>query len=147
MKALRLGPIVALLTIATVAFAGPLFKNTLVSAYKIPAGSQLDKALKSMSTSCAVCHSSLPNLNKYGADIKAQLRACNNGKDVPYDKVTGAMFKEALQKIEAKDSDGDGVNNVDEVKAGTLPGDPKSKPADTPKPADQPAKPADAPNK
>ena len=30
-------------------------------------------------------------------------------------------------KVEALDSDGDGVKNIDEIKAGTNPGDPASK--------------------
>jgi hypothetical protein len=34
-----------------------------------------------------------------------------------------------LSSIEKLDSDKDGVSNINEIKAGTLPGDPKSKPA------------------
>ena len=48
-------------------------------------------------------------LNAFGKDLK------ETGKPVDY------------SKVEAKDSDGDGVKNVDEIKAGTNPGDAASK--------------------
>jgi len=61
---------------------------------------------------CSTCHTkAMPkkgeaDLNAYGKDL---------GKEMDF---AGA---------EAKDSDGDGVKNVDEIKAGTNPGDPASK--------------------
>ena len=61
---------------------------------------------------CSTCHTkAMPkkgeaDLNAYGKDL---------GKEMDF---AGA---------EAKDSDGDGVKNGDEIKAGTNPGDPASK--------------------
>jgi hypothetical protein len=66
-------------------------------------GSKLD--------SCVTCHSSqaasADNLNPYGTDF--------------------AGANHDFGAIEAKDSDGDGVTNVDEIKKGTFPGDPADK--------------------
>ena len=67
-------------------------------------GSKLD--------SCMTCHNSAaPSkeaLNPYGTDFGA------NNHD--------------FAAIEGKDSDGDGVTNLDEIKAETFPGDPNDKP-------------------
>lgn len=66
-------------------------------------GSKLD--------SCLTCHqsqaASADNLNPYGTDF------------------AGAHYD--FGAIEAKDSDGDGVTNIDEIKKGTFPGDPADK--------------------
>ena len=72
---------------------------------------------------CSTCHvKSLPKkedheMNPYGKDVLA--------KAVVDPKAEKKEFK--FEKIEALDSDGDGVKNIDEIKAGTNPGDPKSK--------------------
>ena len=67
-------------------------------------GSKLD--------SCLTCHTNLgggkENLNPYGTDLSA----------------AGGDFA----AIEPKDSDGDGVTNIDEIKAESFPGDPNDKP-------------------
>jgi len=72
---------------------------------------------------CSTCHTmALPkkddhDLNPYGKDLLA--KAVVDPK---------AAKKELdFTKVEALDSDGDGVKNIDEIKAGTNPGDPKSK--------------------
>ena len=66
-------------------------------------GSKLD--------SCLTCHTQQAGgkeyLNPYGTDLSA---AQND-----------------FAAIEPKDSDGDGVTNIDEIKKETFPGDPKSK--------------------
>jgi hypothetical protein len=66
-------------------------------------GSKLD--------SCLTCHqsqsASKDNLNPYGTDF------------------AGASHD--FGAIEPKDSDGDGVSNLDEIKKGTFPGDPADK--------------------
>jgi len=70
---------------------------------------------------CTTCHMKpLPKkddheLNPYGKDVQATI----DPKD--------ATKKIDLGKIEPKDSDGDGVKNIDEIKAGTNPGDKNSK--------------------
>ena len=73
------------------------------------AGSRLD--------SCSTCHTTsqdAEHLNVYGADF----RKANHD----------------FGAIEALDSDGDGFKNIDEIKAGTFPGDPKSYPGAPPPP-------------
>ncbi|GEM_PF-3145113 len=62
-----------------------------------------------ISVDCQYCHGAAMSLNSYGADMKA------NGND--------------LAAIESLDSDGDGVTNLAEINAGTLPHDASSKPA------------------
>jgi hypothetical protein len=70
---------------------------------------------------CTTCHMKpLPKkgdseLNPYGKDVKTTLD--------PKDPKKAPDFA----KIEQKDSDGDGVKNVDEIKAGTNPGSKTSK--------------------
>ncbi|MCM3875902.1 MAG: thrombospondin type 3 repeat-containing protein [Thermoanaerobaculia bacterium] len=72
---------------------------------------------------CSTCHvKPLPKkeeheLNPYGKDLLA--------KAAVDPKAAKKEFK--FEKVEGLDSDGDGVKNVDEIKAGTNPGDPKSK--------------------
>jgi hypothetical protein len=66
-------------------------------------GSKLD--------SCMTCHTTQAggkeNLNPYGTDLSA----------------AGGDFA----AIEGKDSDGDGITNIDEIKKETFPGDPNDK--------------------
>ena len=71
---------------------------------------------------CSTCHTKpLPKkdgdheLNPYGADLKKTIDPKDAKKAVNFDKV------------EALDSDGDGVSNIDEIKKGTNPGDKNSK--------------------
>jgi hypothetical protein len=63
---------------------------------------------------CTTCHTKPPgrkNLNPYGKDLQ------KHGGD-----------EAAFRAIGTLDSDKDGATNAEEIKAGTLPGDPKSKP-------------------
>lgn len=68
--------------------------------------------------SCAACHVSNEDfgLNLYGKQIAHELVAAN----------TEDLSAGMLQKIETQDADGDGTTNIEEIKAGTDPGDPKS---------------------
>jgi|ERR1035437_3150076 hypothetical protein len=72
---------------------------------------------------CSTCHMKpLPKkedheMNPYGKDVQT--------KAVVDPKAEKKTYK--FEKIESLDSDGDGVKNIDEIKAGTNPGDPKSK--------------------
>lgn len=97
------------LLLTAVAFALPndatLFKQT----YAPTDGTALAKA------GCLVCHTKVgaKDVNPYGADL---------AKRKPRD---AAAFK-AIEKL---DSDKDGFTNLQEIQAGTLPGDPASKPA------------------
>ena len=74
---------------------------------------------KAVNGKCSTCHTmALPKKdgdhanNAYGADVKAA-----KGKDGKYD----------FAAIEKKDSDGDGVSNLDEITKGTNPGDKAAK--------------------
>jgi uncharacterized membrane protein len=98
------------------AMATPEFLAEFKKHYAVRAGSELDKAR------CMVCHTTPPARNPFGKDVA---------------KVIDANFEltaAALQGIEAKDSDGDGVSNGYEIKADTRPGDPNSKPQTAEKP-------------
>ena len=66
---------------------------------------------------CTLCHTSPPTTNPYGAALVAQGAMATN--------ITPAMFV----AVEGLDSDGDGFSNIDEINAGTLPGDPTSFPS------------------
>jgi cytochrome c553 len=69
---------------------------------------------------CTTCHTTAmpkkesPDLNAYGKDLLEKA----------YDK---AKKTYDFKKVEALDSDGDGVKNIDEIKAGTNPGDKAAK--------------------
>jgi len=61
---------------------------------------------------CATCHSQGTDLNAYGQDLH--------------------QFNLVFKDIEALDSDGDTFSNLDEITAGTLPGDENSAPGTQP---------------
>jgi hypothetical protein len=101
-----------LMILATAAWALPPMAKVFDAAYKPAKNSALKKA------DCAVCHiaKGKTKLNPYGEDIKKELAGSKT------------LTADILKKVEALDSDKDGVSNLEEIKAGTLPGDPKSKP-------------------
>lgn len=96
------------LLVCSMAFATVKWTKAFNDLYKPKADSQLKKS------KCALCH------------IDAKGKEALN----PYGKALDKKKVEApsLKSIEKLDSDKDGVSNIDEIKAGTLPGDPKSKP-------------------
>lgn len=115
MRKLRISLVAAVVAVAllasVVAWAFPPFLKVFTDTYKVKATSALGKA------SCATCHpakNKTDKLNPYGAALKKNL-------------VGGKVTKASLAKVEKLDSDKDGVSNIKEIKAGTLPGDPKSK--------------------
>ncbi len=76
--------------------------------------------------SCTYCHIAPPQRNAFGAALEMNLAL---GKPRPLsDADFSAALPSALMAAEGQDSDGDGVINLDEMKAGTLPADPNSKP-------------------
>jgi mono/diheme cytochrome c family protein len=113
MKVVRLGMVAGLSVLTVAALALPAMVAGFKAAYpKIPAESALMKA------GCATCHvPKSTKLNPYGADLKKALEAAKTKK----------LTADVLKKIESLDSDKDGVKNGEEIKKGTLPGDPKSK--------------------
>ncbi|MHB1459258.1 MAG: hypothetical protein ACYC0V_20300 [Armatimonadota bacterium] len=107
MPGLVLTGIVAL---AVVVAAHPAHLQMFRRVEKPPPKSQLDKAR------CLTCHTKPgggKQLNPYGLDFREN-----------------AANEESLRKIRPLDSDQDGSTNANEIKAGTLPGDGKSKPTD-----------------
>lgn len=94
--------------------AKPPDSATFKRVYAVKEDSALGKA------NCVVCHAKMPptktELNPYGLDVQKV------AKGKPLDE-------KILKAVENLDSDKDGAKNLVEIKAGTLPGDPKSKPA------------------
>lgn len=73
---------------------------------------------------CSYCHKVVPpTLNSYGESIRAAY--LKNGQSFPDNEDD---FRKVLLSIENTDSDGDGESNSSEIAAGTLPGNPTSKP-------------------
>ncbi len=94
--------------ICSVAWASVKWQVAFNKYYKPKDGTALKNA------KCAVCH------------VKANGKGALN----PYGKaLKGKSISDAsLKSIEGKDSDKDGASNIKEIRAGTNPGDPKSKP-------------------
>jgi hypothetical protein len=112
----RVGPVLvatSCLMLSSVGFATPLLQQQFFDRCKIKAGSRIEQA------HCRTCHSELPKLNPFGRDVQAEMAREKNR----------TFSREVWRKLEPLDSDRDGVSNRREIEAGTLPGDPKSKPA------------------
>lgn len=102
--------VIGVMALALGVMANPGYLQMFRRVEKPPARSQLDRAR------CRTCHIKQGgggSLNPYGEDLR------KNSAD-----------EEALRKIESLDSDSDGASNAKEIAAGTLPGDPKSKPSE-----------------
>jgi len=115
MKLTKIGMTGGLALIATAALAMPAFVKDFETFYKVDDKNALKKE------GCAICHVSKTSFkyNSFGQDVKkvwAELKVKKFNADV-------------AKKLDDLDSDKDGVKNVDEIKAGTLPGNEKSKPA------------------
>ncbi len=111
MRKLRLALITMLtvVLIAGTALATLKWQKVFNDLYKPATDSEIRKA------KCALCH----------LDDKGKKSLNVYGKLLQKKKVEPGSFK-AVEKL---DADKDGYSNLDEIKAGTLPGDPKSKPA------------------
>ncbi len=100
-----------LLLLTATAAALPSDLTTFRNLYSPREDTALGKA------GCLICHTTTPptkQVNPYGADLARQ----------------GTTRAEAaFRAIEKLDSDKDGFTNIAEIRAGTLPGDPTSKPA------------------
>ncbi|MCL5104092.1 MAG: hypothetical protein M1133_08255 [Armatimonadetes bacterium] len=103
------------LLFTAIAWARPMHMKVFTDTYNISGMSMLGKA------SCAICHpskTSTATLNPYGKDLLAAMKL----------KRAKTLTKAILLSKEKADSDRDGFSNVQEIKAGTLPGDPNSHP-------------------
>ena len=103
------------LLLCTVAATGmPVFRTDFLKLAGAKPNSRLASA------QCSLCHR--PNstkLNPYGLDLQKAKKAAKAST------ITAAVLKATA----ALDSDKDKFTNAREIKADTLPGDPKSKPA------------------
>ena len=103
--------IVAVLALASAAFATMDFQKEINTKYP------------TAKAKCSTCHAKpMPKkgeseLNVFGKDVQAKAIVDPKAAKKTLD----------LTKIEGLDSDGDGKTNVEELKAGTNPGDPASK--------------------
>ena len=103
------------LALATLGLAKPPFLKVFMETYKIRPNSPLGKA------KCLACHlpPAPPKRNSYGLDVQDAMESAH----------ARMLTAEILKAVEKKDSDGDGFTNLEEIRAGTLPNDRKSKPA------------------
>jgi len=112
MKLWTIVPPFAILCAGAIAVAKPAFVKDFKATYGVKKDSALGTA------NCGACHiGSAKKLNPYGLDLQKAMRLEN----------TKLMTGSVLKKVEGLDSDKDEKTNLDEIRAGTLPGDPKSK--------------------
>jgi hypothetical protein len=114
MKSLRTTMIGLTLALASLGLAKPPFLKVFLESYKVSPNSPLGKA------KCLSCHlpPAPPKRSSYGLDVQAAMEAVH----------ARMLTAEILKSVEKKDSDGDGFTNLEEIRAGTLPGDKASKP-------------------
>jgi hypothetical protein len=110
---LVIGLVVAVLLMSVAVWAMSPYLKVFTDTYNIKKETTLGGA------GCSICHTTKGGgkLNPYGLDIDKAVKA---------DKGSGGVTKAILTSVEALDSDKDGKSNIDEIKADTLPGDPKS---------------------
>lgn len=112
MKLWALATAVAITGVAALAMAKVNFVADFESTYGVKKTSALGKA------KCAVCHvGKTVKLNVYGKDLAEAMKR----------EKTKVLTGSVLKKVEGLDSDKDETSNLDEIRADTLPGDPKSK--------------------
>lgn len=103
----------ALAALGAAASATPTIRTDFLKTLKIKDTSSVARA------QCALCHAGgPPKLNPFGQDLKKAMKAKN----------ARTFTLEVGKQIQNVDSDKDGFSNWAEIKADTLPGDPKSKP-------------------
>jgi uncharacterized membrane protein len=110
----RLAILFCLLAAAGKSHALPQFWESFKKHYAPAANSQI------VQRECVTCHTRAgqTDRNPFGKAVQAQLERTGAAD------LTAAL----LQQIESQDSDGDGASNIEEIRAGTMPGDPTSHP-------------------
>lgn len=112
MNKLEVTLLVGAASLWTVALGSPKFSKDFADTYGVKKDTALGRA------GCAACHvGKTAKLNPYGIDMQKAMRS----------EKTKLLTGSVLKKIEGLDSDKDEKSNLDEIKAGLLPGDPKSK--------------------
>jgi len=121
MRIVRTGAVIIVAMAAAVALGNAKIQIGFTKLVKPAEGSALAKA------GCVVCHAKMgkADLNPFGKDMADAMKALK----------TKELTKPVLDKIAKLDSDKDKATNEQELKAGTLPGHPKSKPAPESAPA------------
>lgn len=76
---------------------------------------------------CDLCHTTPPARSAYGADLEKEILP-GAARPLENDAFKAAL-PGALSAVEALDSDGDGVSNIDELMGGSDPANPDSRPA------------------
>lgn len=103
--------------VTATAMATPEQMEAFRSVLHLKESSRLFKA------ACMTCHTVPPEHNAFGKDVKSAVKA--NGQQL--------ITLQLIQELGAKDSDGDGWPNAEEIKQDFLPGDPNSHPAGMPR--------------
>ncbi len=100
----------ALLVLGTASLAMTLgtFTGTFNKTYDVEKGSKLGKA------NCQVCHEKATGgkLNDYGTDVQKAMKA----------EKTRKLTADILKSVEKLDSNKNGKSNLEDIKAGVLPG-------------------------
>ncbi|MBL8061298.1 MAG: hypothetical protein JNK63_11375 [Chthonomonas sp.] len=106
-------------------YASLVFFVLLTSAWATPdimksfhESAELKATSKLVEMKCMLCHTSPPKRHAFGEDVEHAVES------VRPELMTKALWTE----LSAKDSDGDGATNGEEVLADTKPGDPNEKP-------------------
>ncbi|MFZ4509172.1 MAG: DUF2231 domain-containing protein [Fimbriimonas sp.] len=101
-------PVAGLLFAASLAQATPKNLEIFRATYGIKDGSPL--------ATCITCHAGPPMRNSFGKAVEGALDRAN----------TSILTADLLKSLDNEDSDGDGTPNLEEIQAGTLPGDANS---------------------
>ncbi|MCG8423392.1 MAG: hypothetical protein MJE77_36290 [Proteobacteria bacterium] len=115
-----IGAVISLLFTGTAANSQPPGSTVLCQSY--PDSGQCVAG----DAQCTICHTVPPERNPFGAAVSAEL-APGETRPLPTSTFVAAL-PDALHAVESADADGDGVSNLDEILAGSLPGDPGSTP-------------------
>ena len=121
-RVLRLVGLLGAFAVAVCAPARPWFLDRFRAFYNPPAGSALQKA------NCRTCHDledGPPGRNLYGAQLEQWVK-------FPDDEPDKGVTNDVMTYVENVDTDQDGYTNLEEIVAGTLPGDPDSHPSSHP---------------
>lgn len=119
--------ITAMIALALVATASPAQAMSVAPAAVCETYPD-SEACRGTQPACTLCHDTAPPVrNAFGMQVEAELAP---GVARPLDIETfAASLPAALLAVEELDADGDGAANLDELLAGTLPGDPASQPS------------------
>ena len=120
---LKIVCVILIVVVGALAGASEIFFGRFQKFYNPDPNSDLAKA------TCRTCHSienGPPIRNPYGSRLEGLINHDNDGT------LNGGVTTDDMIYIENEDADGDGYTNLEEIVAGTLPGDPNSHPSSHP---------------